>query len=56
MITSFSSSYTIHTDAFKPIYIPYEIFSNILLILPPLEFSRYFTITTMETAEYWPMA
>ena len=56
MITSFSPSYTIHTDAFKPIYIPYNIFSDILLILPPLEFYRYFTTTTMETAEYWLMA
>ena len=26
------------------------------LILLPLEFSRNFTTTTMETAEYWPMA
>ena len=31
-------------------------FSDILLILPPLEFYRIFTTTTMETAEYWPMA
>ena len=31
-------------------------FSDILLILLPLEFYRNFTTTTMETAEYWPMA
>ena len=52
----FTSSYSIHTDAFKPIYIPYKIFSDILLIPLPLEFYRNFTTTTMETAEYWPMA
>ena len=52
----FSSSYAIHADAFKPVYIPYKIFSDILLILPPLDFYRNFTTTTMETAEYWLMA
>ena len=31
-------------------------FFDILLILPPLEFYRNFTITTMETTEYWLMA
>ena len=31
-------------------------FSDILLILLPLEFYRNFTTTTMETVEYWPMA
>ena len=31
-------------------------FSDILLILLPLEFYRNFTTTTMETAEYWLMA
>ena len=56
MITSFFSSYSIHTDAFKPIYIPYKFFSDILLILLLLEFYTNFTTTTMETAEYWPMA
>ena len=56
MITSFFASYSIHINAFKPIYIPYKIFSAILLILLPLEFYRNFTTTTMETAEYWPMA
>ena len=38
------------------IYTLHNFFSDILLILPPLEFSRYFIITTMETADYWPMA
>ena len=31
-------------------------FSDMLLILLPLEFYRNCTTTTMETAEYWPMA
>ena len=31
-------------------------FLNISLILPPLDFSRNFTTTTTETADYWPMA
>ena len=52
----FFSSYAIHTDAFKPVYIPYKILWDILLILPPLEFYRNFTTTTMGTAEYWLMA
>ena len=38
------------------IYIPYMIFSGMLLILLPLEFYRNFTTATMETAEYWLMA
>ena len=42
MITSFFSTYTIHTDAFKPVYIPCKIFSDILLILPLLEFLQKF--------------
>ena len=52
----FPSSYAIHTDAFKPVYIPYKKNLNISLILPPLDFYRNFTTTTMETADYWPMA
>ena len=52
----FPSSYAIHADAFKPIYIPYKNLLNISLILPPLDFSRNFTTTTMETADYWLMA
>ena len=32
------------------------IFSGMLLIPLPFEFYRNFTTTTMETAEYWPMA
>ena len=52
-----SPPYSIHTDAFKPIYIPYKILSDMLLILLLLpEFYRNFTTTTMETAEYWLMA
>ena len=51
----FFSLYTIHADAFKCIY-SLQNFSDILLILLPLEFYRNFTTTTMETAEYWPMA
>ena len=38
------------------LYIPYKIFSGMLLILLLLEFYRNFTTTTMETAEYWLMA
>ena len=56
MITLFPSLYAIHTDAFKTIYIPNKILPSMFLILLPLEFSRDFTTTTMETAEYWPMA
>ena len=57
MITSFSSSYAIHVDVFKPVYIlPTKFFLNISLIPPPLDFYRIFTNTTMETADYWPMA
>ena len=53
----FSSSYTIHADAFTPVYIySLHIFLDILLILPLLDFYRNFTTITMETAEYWPMA
>ena len=37
-------------------YIFLQNFSDILLILLLLEFYRNFTTTTMETAEYWPMA
>ena len=38
------------------IYIPDKILSGMFLIPLLLEFSRKFTTTTMETAEYWPMA
>ena len=41
---------------FKTIYIPNKILSGMFLILLPLEFSRNFTTTTMETAAYWLMA
>ena len=38
------------------IYMLLTNFTNMFLIPQHLEFSRNFTITTMETAEYWPMA
>ena len=56
MITSFFPSYAIHTDAFKTSIYSLQDFSDILLILPLLEFYRYITTTTMATAEYWLMA
>ena len=52
MITSFStSSYAIHADAFKPVYIAYQFenASNTTSI-------RTFTTTTIDTADYWLMA
>ena len=53
----FPSSYAIHTDAFKPVYIYISYINlNISLILPPLDFYRNFMTTTMETADYWLMA
>ena len=56
MITSFStSSYAIHTDAFKTsIYIPNK-FENIINTTI-LRFYRDYTTTTMDTSDYWPMA
>ena len=57
MITSFFPIIYHSSRCFQTnIYIPYKIFSDILLIPLPLEFYRNFTTTTMETAEYWPMA
>ena len=54
MITSFStSSYAIHTDAFKPVYIANK-FENIIHTTI-LRFYRNFT-ATMDTADYWLMA
>ena len=62
MITSFSTpSYAIHADAFKTsIYIlPTNL--KISLILPSLDFTEILplhtaTISSMDTADYWPMA
>ena len=56
MITSFStSSYAIHADAFKTsIYIANK-FQNIIKTTI-IRFYRDFTTTTMDTADYWPMA
>ena len=57
MITLFSiTRFHSHRCFQTHIYIPYQIFSAMLLILLLLEFYRNFTTTTMETAEYWPMA
>ena len=57
IITLFSPLYSIHTDAFKIIYIPDMFFirhtSNTTTIRV---FQKYFTTTTMETTEDWPMA
>ena len=38
------------------IYSLQKFFLDISLILPPLDFYRNFTTTTMETAEYWLIA
>ena len=56
MITSFStSSYAIHTDAFKTsIYIANKFENAIHTTI--IRFYRNFTDTTMDTADYWPMA
>ena len=56
MITSFStSSYAIHTDAFKTsIYIANK-FENIINTTI-LRFYRDHSTTTMDNADYWPMA
>ena len=45
------------TQMLSKLYIfPNKILPSMFLILLPLEFSRNFTTTTMETAEYWLMA
>ena len=56
MIMSFSSSpYAIHTDAFKTsIYIANKFENAINTTI--IRFYRNFTTTTMDTADYWPMA
>ena len=56
MITSsFTSSYAIHADAFKTsIYIANK-FENIINTTM-IRFYRDYTATTMDTADYWPMA
>ena len=55
MITSFStSSYAIHADAFKPVYIAYQFENAINSTI--IRFHRTFTTTTMDTADYWLMA
>ena len=52
----FTSSYTIHMDAFNQVYMYCLPNMKISLILPPLDFYRIFTTTTMDTADYWLMA
>ena len=56
MITSFStSSYTMHSDVFKTsIYIVNKFENAINTTI--IRFYRNFTTTTMDTADYWPMA
>ena len=44
------------TQMISKLYIPDKILPSIFLIPLLLEFSRNFTTTTMETAEYWLMA
>ena len=50
--------YTPFTQMFSKLYIySWQNFTNMCLILLPLRvFQKYFTTTTMETTEYWPMA
>ena len=56
MIASFStSSYAIHTDAFKPsIYIANKFENAINTTI--IRLYRDFTDTTMDTTDYWPIA
>ena len=51
-----TSSYAIHMDAFNPVYIYCLPNLKIPLIPQSLDFYRVFTTTTMDTADYWPMA
>ena len=50
----FTSSYAIHADAFKPVYIAYQFENAINTTI--IRYYRTFTVTTMDTAGYWPMA
>ena len=55
MITLFlPHHYTILADAFKTIYIAYQFENAINTTI--IRFYRTFTATTMDTADYWPMA
>ena len=56
MITSFSLIICHSCRCFQTSIYSLQNFLNISLILPPLDFSRNFTTTTMETADYWLMA
>ena len=55
MITSFFLIICHSCRCFQTSIYSQQSFSDILLILPPLQFYRNFTTTTMETAEYWLM-
>ena len=52
----FTSSYAIHVDDVNQVYMYCLPNMKISLILLPLDFYRIFTATTMDTADYWPMA
>ena len=56
MITLFSLIICHSHRCFQTSIYSLQKFLNISLILPPLDFSRNFTTTTMETADYWLMA
>ena len=56
MITSFSSSYVIHTDAFKTSIYSLQNFFRHIINTATVRLYSNFTTTTMETAEYWLMA
>ena len=56
MITSFFLIICHSHRCFQTSIYSLQNFSDILLILPLLEFYRNFTTTTMEAAEYWLMA
>ena len=43
-------------DAFDQVYMYCLPNMKISLILPPLEFTEFFTTTTMDAADYWLMA
>ena len=56
VITSFFLIKYLSCRCFQTNIYSLQNFSDILLIPLPLEFYRNFTTTTMETADYWPMA
>ena len=52
----FSSSYAIHADAFKISIYSLQNFFRHIINTATIRLYSNFTTTTMETAEYWPMA